>query len=153
MKPFPIPVVAFGPGSQPDEPDFSYLPMPATEPLAAPRPPEDASRADMAAAAAVIEQLLEGMDGHLRGRARAPRFSLSGMAPSARRVLNESLGEGEVSAVVAANGHRAWRVQETAFAGVWRLQQDDGLGDIGEDLLESDEMPAVVPAAVTGIAH
>src|SRR6476646_9908964 len=100
MKSFPIPVVSFGEGSQPEEPDFAYLQMPRAEPLATPRPPDDADHADMAAAAAVIEQLLEGMDGYAQGRCGPPCFSLRGMVPSARRVLNESLGEGEVSALV-----------------------------------------------------
>ena len=153
MKSFPISVVSFGAGSQPEEPDFSYLQMPRAEPLATPRPPDDANHADMAAAAAVIEQLLEGMDGYARGSTGAPCLSLRGMVPSARQVLNESLGEGEVSAVVQGRGRPTWRVQETAFAGVWRLQRDDGLGDVSEDLLESDGIPAVVTAAVAGLGH
>ncbi len=147
MKDFPIPVVA-GPGSQPQDEELAFLPMPKAEPLVTPVPPGDAAPAELAAAADVIEQLMESMRRHLPGRPGAPRFSLKAMAPGALRALNESLGQGEVSAVVGpGNGTPGWRVQETAFAGVWRVQRDDGLGQLLDDILEADDMPAVVKDA------
>jgi hydrogenase-1 operon protein HyaF len=88
------------------------------------------------------------MRGHRPGEANAPRFSLKAMAPGALRALNESLGEGEVSAKVDyGNGHPGWRVQETAFPGVWRVLREDGRGQRLEDLLEADDMPSVVKDA------
>lgn len=149
MKDFPIPVVAFGPGSQPeDEAGLEFLPMPKAEPLATPIPPGDAAPAELAAAADVVEQLMESMRRHHPGRPGAPRFSLKAMSPGALRALNESLGQGEVSATIASgNGVPGWRVQETAFAGVWRVQRDDGHGHLAEDILEADDMPSVVKEA------
>ena len=49
--------------------------------------------------------------------------------------------------VGSGNGARGWRVQETAFAGVWRVQREDGRGGLAEDILEADDMPAVVKEA------
>lgn len=149
MKDFPIPVVAFGPGSQSvAEEGLEFLPMPKAEPLATPIPPEDAAPHELSAAADVIEQLMEAMRIHRPGQPGAPRLSLKAMAPGALRTLNESLGQGEVSAVVGSgNGVPGWRAQETAFAGVWRVQREDGHGTLVDDLLEADDMPAVVKEA------
>jgi hypothetical protein len=49
-----------------------------------------------------------------------PALDLAGLPAATLRVLNETLGEGEVSAIVEA-GHEV-RVQETVFSGVWREQ-------------------------------
>ena len=151
MKSFPIPVFATGPGSQPLEDEgLAFMPMPRAEPLVTPIPPEDAAPDEMSAAADVVEQLLESLQGFRPGNGAAPRFSLKAMAPGALRALNESLGQGEVSAVVGSgNGAHGWHVQETAFAGVWRVQREDGRGGLAEDILEADDMPAVVKEAAT----
>lgn len=147
MRDFPIPVVAFGSQGVEDE-GFAFLPMPKAEPLATPIPPQNASRDELFAAADVVEQLLEAMARHTPGDEGAPRFSLRAMAPGALRALNESLGQGEVSAVVAGpRGAPGWRIQETAFAGVWRVQRDDRLGGLAEDILEAGDMPGVVREA------
>jgi hydrogenase-1 operon protein HyaF len=148
MKPFPLPVV--GAGSQPAEEPFQYLPMPAAEPLAMPSPPEDASRAECTAAAEVVGRLLEAMRRHEPGRGEAPRLSLAGLAPGVLRTLNESLGQGEVSATVA-NGGAPWCIQESSLAGVWRVQRDDGHGRLVEDLLEAGDMPTVLKQAALAL--
>jgi hydrogenase-1 operon protein HyaF len=149
MRDFPIPVVAFGPGAQSVEDEgLEFMPMPKAEPLLTPIPPEDASRDELLAAADVVEQLLEAMARNSVGSEDAPRFSLRAIAPGTLRALNESLGQGEVSAVVSmADGKPGWRVQETAFAGVWRVQRDDSRGALAEDLLEAGGMPLVVREA------
>ena len=145
-KDSPIPVVAFGPGSQPRDDGFEYVSMPRAEPLATPIPPEDSPAEDIAAVGDLVAQLLVAMRRHHPGNGSAPpRFSLKAMAPGALRALNEALGQGEVSAKVdSSNGAPGWRVQETAFAGVWRVLREDGRGQRLEDLLEASEMPRVV---------
>jgi hydrogenase-1 operon protein HyaF len=131
-----------------EDPDFSYLEMPGAEPLRTPVPPESAAPSDLAAAAAVVEQLLESMRRHRPGQPDSPRFSLKAMASGALAALNDSLGQGEVSAVVnGANGAPVWKIQETAFAGVWRVRREDGRGGLLEDILEAGDMPAVVKDA------
>jgi hydrogenase-1 operon protein HyaF len=145
MKDFPIPVVGFGPGSQPADDGLDFFTLPRAEPLASPIPPQDSGAEDLAAAADVIAQLVDAMRRHRDGKGEAPRLSLKAAAPGAWRTLNEALGEGEVSArVAAANGHPPWLVQETAFSGVWRVLREDAHGNRLEDLLEADDMPAVV---------
>jgi hydrogenase-1 operon protein HyaF len=149
MKPFPIPLVAAGPGSQPGEAEpFDYLPMPKVEPLETPLPPEDAQPDELRAAADVVEQLLESMGRHVPGDPGGPRLSLKAMSQRDLRALNESLGQGEVSARVAGGaGGQDWFVQETAFAGVWRVHREDGRGGLAEDILEAGDMPVVVKEA------
>ena len=145
MRDFPIPVVARGPGSQPADEGLDFLPMPRAEPVAMPIPPGDAAAEDLAAAADVVAQLIESMRRHRPGEPAAPRFSLKAMAPGALRALNECLGEGEVSAKVRApNGAPGWRVQETAFPGVWRVLREDARGQRVDDLLEAGDIPSVV---------
>lgn len=148
-KDFPIPVVAFGAGSQPADDGFEYVPMPSAEPLRTPIPPEDSAGEDLAAAADLVERLIEAMRSHRPGNGSAPpRFSLKGFAPGALRTLNESLGQGEVSAKVEpGEGMPGWRVQETAFAGVWRVLREDARGHRVEDLLEAGDMAVVVKQA------
>jgi hydrogenase-1 operon protein HyaF len=152
MKEFPIPVVGTGAGSAPPEPDFDYMRMPGVEPLRNPIPPEDAAPTELQAAAAVVEQLLEAMERHEPGGDGAPRFSLKAMAAGALRALNESLGQGEVSAIVSSNGSAPWLVQETAFAGVWRVRRENGRGAIVDDILEAGRMPQVVREAAAQVA-
>lgn len=149
MKDFPIPVVPFGAGSHPvEDEEFHYLPMPGAEPLRTPIPPENADASDIAAAAAVVEQLIESMKRYRPGGPESPRFSLKAMEPGALAALNDSLGQGEVSAVVnGANGTPAWKVQETAFAGVWRVRLEDARGALLEDILEAADLPAVMKDA------
>lgn len=145
MKPIPIPVVAVGPGSRAPEEEFDYLRMPAAEPLATPIPPQGAAAEDLAAAAMLVERLIEAM--RLPANGTPPRLGLASLRPPALRALNESLGQGEVSAVVRApDGTEGWHVQETAFAGVWRVQRPDGNGGLAEDLIEAGDMPQAVKA-------
>lgn len=153
MKPFPIPVTAFGAGSQPAEDvDLEFLEMPKAEPLRTPLPPEDAAAEELAAAADVVEQLLEAMGRYRPGADNPPRFSLKAMAPGALRALNESLGQGEVSAVVSLANDGRWRIQETAFAGVWRSQREDSRGAVLEDVLEAGDMPLAVKEAASCVS-
>jgi hydrogenase-1 operon protein HyaF len=149
MKDFPIPVVAFGLGPQGAQDEgLAFLPMPKAEPLLPPIPPDNASQGELLAAADVVEQLLEAMARHTPGEPDPPRFSLRSMAPGALRALNESLGHGEVSALVAGTrGAPGWLIQETAFAGVWRVQREDRVGGLAEDILEAGDMPGVVHEA------
>ena len=147
---FPIPVVVAGAGSQPEDEEFEYVPMPGAEPLATPIPPGDASASDLAVAADLVEQLVESMRRHHPGNGTPPpRFSLKALAPGALRALNESLGQGEVSVKVdSADGGPGWRIQETAFAGVWRVLLEDARGQRVEDLLEAGDMPVAVKEAL-----
>jgi hydrogenase-1 operon protein HyaF len=152
MKDFPIPVVAFGAGSQPGDTDFDYVPMPGAEPLRMPIPPDDSGSEDLAVAAGLVERLIAGMRVNRPGNGTAaPSLSLKALSPGALRTLNESLGQGEVSVKVQGGEGVSWRVQETAFPGVWRVLREDARGRRIEDLLEAGDMPAVVKQATARV--
>lgn len=143
MTPFPIPVVALGPGSQPEEVSFDYMRMPREMTVYA-RPPLEDVR-DPVVRARVVE-LLEAVVARLREPSRgidAPLVvDLSALAPDVVAALNDVLGDGEVCAL--ANRPRPIRIQETAFAGLWRVVSP-AYGDLpAEDTLEACTIPAAV---------
>jgi hydrogenase-1 operon protein HyaF len=68
------------------------------------------------------------------------------MDPGVVAELNEVLGHGEVSALVAAT--RPMRIQESAFAGVWRVQALREDGGLARDDIEAGAIPEVVLEAL-----
>ncbi|HMW76704.1 MAG TPA: hydrogenase expression/formation protein [Rhodocyclaceae bacterium] len=139
LRPFPISVVAMGPGSQGEEaPD--YLPLPQMDTFHAPRLPENASPEQIAAAAEMLGAYRERMD--MVGFAGGALFDLLPLRASVREVITQSLGFGEVSAFTTAPQH--WRVQESAFAGLWRVLRVADDGTLLVDRLECGPIPAVL---------
>lgn len=145
MKEFPIPVRSaadvLGPGSQPGEGEgFSYTPFPRdVSVFSMPQVQGGADAASVDAARQVLARLAEEMRG---GR---PMLDLATLPAAVLRVLNESLGEGEVSIrVVERNGEDIdIRIQETVFAGVWREQHLRG-DTLLHDWLRACPVPQVV---------
>lgn len=153
-KPFPIPVIAavVGPGSQAEDDTLDYLTMP--QGMATYRPPvlpEPEALAGAPAAVAVLQAALDALIRAARGEPAAP-IALTGLDATALALVNQVLGEGEVSAQVVAEGGAPGaarvRVQESVFAGVWRVLQvlDDGR------VLDAIEVGAV-PAVLLEAAH
>jgi len=140
LRPFPISVVAMGPGSQGDEaPEF--LPMPqGMETFSAPRLPDDAAPESIAAAGALLHNFVVRAEAD--GFAGNSRLDLLNIFPAVREVINQSLGFGEVSAFTTAPEH--WRVQESAFAGLWRVLKVADDGPIVADYLETGAIPGVL---------
>ena len=145
MKEFPSPVRAtegaIGPVSQPDDDSFSYMPFPLEAPaFSMPQVPEDADAASVAAARRLLARFVEQMDD-----GATPRVELSALPAGVLRVLNESLGEGEVSVRIATrNGDGAEvRIQETVFAGVWRELHLRADGSVEHDWLHACPVPPV----------
>ena len=143
MKDFPIPVVAagpIGPGTQADEGDgFSYVPIPRdVTPFSMPQVPQDADAVHMAAARNVLARFVDAM----RDPLAAP-VELLGLPAPVVDILNQTLGEGEVSIRIAhQNGLRHdLRIQETVFAGVWRERHFDAEGRLLSDLLLAASIP------------
>lgn len=159
MNPFPIPVVTaprFGPGSQPQDGEaLDYAPLPPMEPLVMPRVPEVGDGAAMAAAADVVDCVVAAIAGG--GGDGGTRVELSQIAPPMLEVLNECLGQGEVSIVVRHDGTAAAplaRIQETAFPGLWRELRFDRDGTPVGDALEVGDIPALVRAiAASGVVE
>ncbi|TVO59357.1 hydrogenase expression/formation protein [Denitromonas halophila] len=144
MKDFPLPVISFGPGSQDEDEAVDFIGSPGEmNAFMPPRRPEVADPASRDAAIAQLEAL--------RDRMKASRFGaplsvdLSALPAPVRAVVNEALGQGEVSATVA--GGAPLRIQETVFAGLWRV-----LGEGGVDRVEAGPMPEAVVAACRATA-
>lgn len=145
-KPFPIPVMAIGPGSQPKEDRLEYLPMPHDMAMfRAPLAPETVNPATLRHVCGVLARLIEDMRAAPFGSSDYPRIELTGLAPEIVELLNQTLGQGEVSAVVRAPG--AVSLQESAFAGVWRVQELRDDGGIASDRIEACALPAVLRAS------
>ena len=122
-----------------------YMPMPREmSTFEMPRLPEPGPGMDIAGARDVLASLLTHFDAWLANGGEPPALDIVGLAPAALRVLNETLGEGEVAVVVAA-GHEV-RIQESVFAGIWREQHFDAGGALLHDYLLAAEVPPIVAA-------
>lgn len=145
QRPFPIPLVsAMGPGSQIEDEELDYLPMPqGMSTYQPPRLPEPDALDGHGAAIAVLDQVLAVLQAAIRGESVAP-VDLSGLGAADRQIVNQALGEGEVGAQVAdGQGGALVQVQESVFAGVWRVIErlpDGGL----QDRIEVGAIPEVL---------
>lgn len=145
MKDFPIPVRAFGPGSQPAEDDaLNVLDMPReVEPFTMPRVPERADPRDLAAARDLLRRWHDALSGwDPRAQPQGPRLDLGGVAPPVLAIVNDMLGEGEVS--IRVSGDPELHIQESVFSGLWRCLQLDAQGRATADWLEAAPLPSVV---------
>lgn len=145
MKDFPIPVVTIGPGSQVEDEVLDYMPMPqgmeTFRPPILPEPEEIAARvgAHVALRAALVE-----LDAVCKGSSNRS-VDLNHLSDPDRTLINQVLGEGEVSAIVkaAADGQVELSVQESVFAGVWRVIQSVN-GVVVSDFLEVGAVPEIL---------
>jgi hydrogenase-1 operon protein HyaF len=148
-KPFPIPVIAeLGMGTHQEDEALDYLSMPkdmAT--YSAPLLPEPEAIAGNEPVKTVLEAVLAALqqitaDG--ADPALTQSISLNGLAAADLTLINQILGEGEVSALVRLEGEAPTvRIQESVFAGVWRVIEslDDGAL---RDCIEVGSVPAVL---------
>ena len=147
MKPFPIPVVALGPGTQTEDETLDYIAMPKDmdtwRPPVLPEPEALASRPKARAALGCVLALL---DRAAQGEAGG-QVSLLDLPAADLQLVNQLLGEGEASALVRAEGSALEvRVQESVFAGVWRVMSFHA-GVRVDDVVEVGPIPALLLAA------
>lgn len=145
MKDFPLPVRVVGAGSQPaEDEELQYLPMPREmNTFEMPRVPERADPAALRAARALLAGFLERLGAwNPEGAERGPQVPLTDVPPAVLALVNEMLGEGEVS--IRVDGDRAYRIQESVFTGLWRVCALDGEGRLADDWLEAGPLPSVV---------
>lgn len=141
-----------GPGSQAEEDTLDYLPMPKDmrtyRPPVLPEPEELRDR----------QQLKAWFGGLLDAAARwqpgqtAIRLDMAALTPADRLLIDQVLGEGEVSAQISLETGRV-SAQESVFAGVWRLRGFDAAGLPTDDYVEVGDVPAVArDIAACGLA-
>ena len=145
MTEFPLPVRMVGPGSQPEEAEeLEYMPMPRE--MNTFRMPQVPERAD-AMVLRIARDLLQAFLDDLRRwaltvTAPGPALDLADATPETLTILNQMLGEGEVSIVIG--GGEDVRIQESVFTGLWRVVTFDADGRICEDSLEAAALPRIV---------
>ena len=132
-----IPVRVIGPGSQPDEDDgkvLSYIDMPGDMwTYAAPSIPEPGEVAGLGGARESMRWLQQALKCY--GTAAEPQLAnLTALGEADRELVNQILGEGEVS--ITFNGAYQARTQEAVLAGVWRTVYFDHDGRTIADVLE-----------------
>jgi len=145
MKPFPIPVVTAGPGTQQGDEALDFVRMP--EMLSAfhmPHHPIDASAAALAEARAFLADLHGAAAAHAFGSDVLLSRDVTTLGAEALALVNEAFGEGEVAAII---DEPTMRLQETGFPGFWRIRGFDGDGLLATDVVEVAPVPAVVREA------
>jgi hydrogenase-1 operon protein HyaF len=138
MNEFPL----NGPGSQPGEMDGSeldILQLPSGMDTYIPPPlPEPEEVHGLDAALALLHQLGEQLSADAAD-APQPAIVLNDLDPRNRALVDQVLGEGEVSIVIEGAEHT--RIQESVLAGVWRIQQSDNDGLLLDDRIEVGPIP------------
>jgi len=127
IRPFPIPVVTpLGAGDMVEDETLDYMAMPQGMAMyQAPILPEPEEIAACDGAVRILQQVLEALQHIAHGAApqrQTTRITLADVSNADITLLNQVLGEGEVSAQILAadGGPPTLRIQESVFAGVWR---------------------------------
>ncbi|HSV71461.1 MAG TPA: hydrogenase expression/formation protein [Methylibium sp.] len=154
-KPFPIPLVALGPGSQAEDETLDYIKMPqGMSTWQPPHLPEPEQLAGHDSVRAVLHAVQDSLRQALAGEPPAP-IGLDALDSASRALVNQVLGEGEVSLRVAApgGGRSCLDAQESVYAGVWRVvRRDDDTGAV-RDSIEVGAAPGVLLGIVRSEPH
>jgi hydrogenase-1 operon protein HyaF len=145
MKLRDIPIVASGPGSQPEESDgaqLEYIDMPkGVNTYAAPDTPEADEVRDLLGAKEAMDWLLEALDRY-EPDGDPLMANITRLEERNRELVNQILGDGEVSAKYT--GVVRARMQEAVLAGVWRTFYMDEADNITHDLMEVADVPYLI---------
>lgn len=135
---FHLPPVGFGPGSQPEEGEtLEYMQMPDGMRTYSAHTPDVGDPGAVMPTLTLLAEIADAAGVAARGRGAA--FDLTGLDAANRRLLDEIMGQGEVSMKI--RGQPSLSVQESVFAGVWRV-----VGE-GVDRIEVGPVPAAATAA------
>lgn len=153
MAYYELPAGSVGVGTQPpetDEAELNYQPMPeGMSTFAMPAIPEPEAVADRLAARYLLDDVQRALSDYRVGDP-APLFELDDLDPDNLELVDQILGEGEVSIVVS--GPSRARVQESVLAGLWRIRYLDGEGKLLRDTLEVADIPVLVRQATFATA-
>ncbi|MDR0251174.1 MAG: hydrogenase expression/formation protein [Burkholderiales bacterium] len=155
MKPLSISVHAAPEDARHGDDELQYPEMPrGMATFSMPHLPEDADRSAMAAAQQLLQTFLDALNGWtFDALATGPRLDLRGQPAAVLGVLNDALGEGEVSARVEGSSGCDVHVQESVFTGIWRVREFNAKsGAEGEETagketayrLEASSLPTVL---------
>ncbi len=119
IRDFQIPPTGFGPGSQPapeDSAELEYMELPSDMRTYAPRIPMVQADEALAPALDIMCRIAEAAEKVSAG-GKSQSFDLSSLNADNRRLIAETMGEGEVAMKI--RGIPALSVQESVFAGIW----------------------------------
>jgi hydrogenase-1 operon protein HyaF len=144
MKTLAIPVRVIGPGTQPDEEPLQALEMPhEMQTFRMPAVPQRTDAEALSEARAVLAEFADALGPWDPTRDRSgPRLDVGGVSAGALEVVNQMLGEGEVSVQISAR--RPVRIQESVFTGIWRVCEFDHSGRLTGDWIEAAILPDIV---------
>jgi len=142
-KSFPIPVALVGPGSQPEsEEQLKIMQMPSgMSTFHQPILPEPEEVAELESAKKVLQAAVDALRAYRPGEPSIS-VSLEGLEPANLELISQAMGEGEVS--IIAEGLSPVHIQESVFAGLWRVQHMDADGKVVRDSLEAADIPGIV---------
>jgi len=153
MKPLSIPIHAVPEGTRHEDDELQYPEMPhGMTTFAMPRVPENVDTSALTAAYQLLQQFLDALnawtfDAHAEG----VRLDLRDQPAAVLSILNDVLGEGEVSALVEGLPGGDVRVQESVFTGIWRVRELNAQGEETAYWIEASSLPkAVIDAARRG---
>lgn len=143
-----IPVSVVGPGTQPtaeDGKELAYIDMPHDmDTFSKPLVPEAGEVEHLAGARQAMDWLQQSLRRYEPG-AEPLRANLNALDAENRELVNQILGEGEVS--ITCDGDIVARAQEAVLAGVWRSVFLDAEGKLLADVLEVADVPQLVRLA------
>ena len=142
MKEINIPVVGIGPGSQPAEEDgtqLDYMVLPeAMDTYTMPVIDSLKDSVSLESARTILKDLLRALE-ICREQTAPTVLDITSLDSDNREMVDQVLGDGEVSAVVT--GNRSAQIQESVLAGVWRVQYVNDAGAITRDTIEVATVP------------
>ncbi len=125
IRDFQIPSTGFGPGSQPapeDGAELEYMELPSDMRTYAPRIPMVEADDALAPALDLMRAVADAAVSVAAG-SKPRTFDLLSLDAANRRLVAETLGEGEVA--IKIRGIPALSVQESVFAGIWCVTGSD----------------------------
>ena len=148
----PLVNVPMGPGSQ-DEGDMvlDYMKMPSE--MASydiPILPEAEAVAEFPQAIALMDVLQRSLDNYQVG-SETHKITLNALGEGDLEIMNQILGEGEVSISIA--GIQPVKTQETVLAGVWRLRRFSESGELIDDIIDVADVPQLASLNAFSTQH
>lgn len=145
MTEISIPVAVTGPGSQPaevDGADIDILQMPSgMSTYEAPSLPEPEEVEGLADGRRLLGEVLQRMSDYKVGNSGI-RIGLDGLDDANRQLVDQVLGEGEVSIICTGKGSVS--IQESVLAGVWRVRFLDQDEELVGDVIEIADIPTLI---------
>ena len=135
--------VPAGPGSQPEgDMVLDYMKMPSEmSTYDMPSFPEESELERCPQAMSILADI-QLMLAQINDNGQASILTLTELPDADLNLLNQILGEGEVSVLI--EGDRPVRIQETVMAGIWRLRTFDEQGNVLSEAIEVAEIPECV---------